>query len=72
MNLKYVGWWRREYIKIAKNVSFCEEFISEDDFEAALVSFCCYDYCTNASEAVQKNSTRTLEFYANSLKQLIL
>ena len=41
--------------------------------EAVLVNFCCYDYGANASEAVQKISTRTLELYANSLiKQLIL
>ena len=28
--------------------------------EAVLVNFCCYDYGANASEAVQKISTRTL------------
>ena len=56
----------------AKNGTFCEELLSENDFEAVLVNFCCYDYGTNASEAVQKISTRTLDLYANSLKQLIL
>ena len=40
--------------------SFCEELLSENDFEAALVNFCCYEYGANASEAVQKISTRTL------------
>ena len=40
--------------------SFCEELLSENDFEAVLVNFCCYDYGANASEAVQKISTRTL------------
>ena len=55
-----------------KNGTFCEELLSENDFEAVLVNFCCYDYGTNASEAVQKISTRTLDLYANSLKQLIL
>ena len=49
-----------------------EELLSENDFEAVLANFCCYDYGANASEAVQKISTRTLELYANSLKQLIL
>ena len=51
-----------------KNGSFCEELFSENDFEAVLVNFCCYDYGANASEAVQKISTKTLELYANSLK----
>ena len=40
---------------------FCEELLSENDFEAVLVNFCCYEYGANASEAVQKMiSTRTL------------
>ena len=67
-----MGWPYREYIKTEKNGSFCEELFSENDFEAVLANFCCYDYGANASEAVQKISTRTLELYANSLKQLIL
>ena len=36
---------------------------SENDFEAVLVIFCCYDCCyvgANASKAVQKISTSTL------------
>ena len=49
-----------------------EELHSENGFEAVLANFCCYDYGANTSEAVQKISTRTLELYANSLKQLIL
>ena len=39
---------------------FCEELLSENDFEAVLINFCCYEYGANASEAVQKISTRTL------------
>ena len=36
--------------------------LSENDFEAVLVNFCCYEYGAkpNASEAVQKISTRML------------
>ena len=34
--------------------------LNENDFEVVLVNFCCYDYGANASEAVQKISTRTL------------
>ena len=41
----------------AKNGAFCEELLSENDFEAVLVNFY---YGSNASEAVQKISTRTL------------
>ena len=68
-----MGLLYREYIKTVKNGNFCEELLIENDFEAILVNFCCYDYGVNASEAVQKISTRTLELYANSLiKQLIL
>ena len=52
--------------------TFCEELLSENDFETVLVNFCCYDYGTNTSEAIQKISTRILDLYANSLKQLIL
>ena len=33
---------------------FCDELLSENDFEVILVNFCCYDYGANASEAVQK------------------
>ena len=43
-----------------KHGGFREELLSENDFEAVLVNFCCYDYGTNASEAVQKISTRRL------------
>ena len=58
--------------RIHQNSIFCEELRSEIGFETILVNFCCYDYGANASEAVQKISTRTLELYTNSLKQLIL
>ena len=51
-----MGWLYREYIKTAKNVGFCEELLSENDFEAVLATFCCYDYGANTSEAVQKRS----------------
>ena len=48
-----MGWPQREYTKTAKNGNFCEEFLSENDLEALLATFCCYDYGANASEAVQ-------------------
>ena len=33
---------------------FCNELLSENDFEAVLVFFCCYVYGANASQVVQK------------------
>ena len=54
LNLKYLGWSYRVYIKTAKNGDFWEEFRSENDFEAILATFCCYDHCAKASEAVLK------------------
>ena len=59
----------RKYIKTAKNGSFCEELLSENDFETILVNFCCYEYGANASEAVQKQRLAQGHYwsYANSL-----
>ena len=54
LNLKYLGWPYRKYIKTAEKVVFCEEFLNENDFEAVLATFCCYDYGANSSEAVRK------------------
>ena len=34
---------------------FCEELLSENDFETVLISFCCYEYIiVSMLEAVQK------------------
>ena len=44
----------------SKNGGFCEELLRENDCEAVLINFCCYEYSANVSEAVQKISTRTL------------
>ena len=52
MNLKHFGWSYRDYIKTAKNGGFCEDLLSQNDLEAVLPTFCCYDYGVNASEAV--------------------
>ena len=58
-------------LEAENNGTFCGELLSENDFESALVNFCCYDCGTNASDAVQKISTSTLELYTSSLKRLI-
>ena len=39
---------------------FCEELLSENDFEAVLINYCCDDYGANASAAVRRISARTL------------
>ena len=57
INLKYLGWPYRAYIKTAKNGDFCQELLSENDFETVLATFCCYDHGAKASEAVQKIAT---------------
>ena len=35
----------------------CEELLSENDFEAVLAAFCCYDYGTYTSETVETIAT---------------
>ena len=40
---------------------------SENDFEALLATFCCYDHCAEASEAVQKIATDQKEYRKRSL-----
>ena len=39
------------------------ELFSENDFETVLVTFCCYDYDANASEAVQKIATDQKDYH---------
>ena len=63
---------QRIHLKTVKNGSFCKELLGENDLEAVVANFCCYEFGANASEAVQKISTMILELYASSLKQLIL
>ena len=36
------------------------ELLSENDFEAVLINYCCDDYGANASDAVRRISARTL------------
>ena len=42
-------------MKTAKTGGFCEDLLSENDFEAILVTFPCYDYGTNVSGAVRRS-----------------
>ena len=71
LNLKYLGWPYRAYIKTAKNGDFCEELLSENDFETVLATFCCYDHGAKASEAVQKIATDQKEYRKCSLCVII-
>ena len=36
------------------------ELLCENDFEAVLTTFCCYEYGDNTSEAVQKITTKKI------------
>ena len=49
------------------NGDLCEELLTENDFEAVLVTFCCYDLGGKASEAVQKIDTDQKEYRKCSL-----
>ena len=40
----------------------CEELLCENDSEAVLATFCCYDHGAKASEAVQKIATDQKEY----------
>ena len=70
LNLKYLGWPYRTYIKTAKNGDLCEEYLGENDFETDLATFCCYGQGTKASEAVKKIATDQKE-YRNALLVLL-
>ena len=50
----------------SKKGGFCEELLSENDFEAVLATFYCYDYGANASEAVQKIATNQKDYHKSS------
>ena len=52
LNLKFLGWPYRAYIKTTKNGDFCEELLSENDFETVLPTSLCYGLGAMAFEAV--------------------
>ena len=43
--------------------AFRGKFLRENDFEAVLTTFCCYDYGANASETVQKIATYQKDYH---------
>ena len=71
LDMKYLGWFYREYIKTAKNDGFCEKLLSENDFKAILTAFCCYGYGANATEAVQKIAADQKDYHKCSLCLMI-
>ena len=71
LNVKYLGWPYRAYIKTVKNGNFCEELLSENGFEAVLATFYCYDHGAKASEAVQKIAADQKEYRKCSLCAVI-
>ena len=44
-------------LETVKRGNFCEELLSENEFEAVLATFCCNDHDVKTSEAVQKIAT---------------
>ena len=59
---KYLGWPYRAYIKTVKFGDFCEELLSESDFEVVLTTFCCRDHGIKASDVVQRIATDQREY----------
>ena len=47
----------------AKNGSFCKELLSENDFEAVLAAFSCYEYGANTSDADQKITADQKQYF---------
>ena len=54
LNLKFLRWPYREYIKIVKMAACSEDFLCWDDFDTVLAIFCSYRYGANISEAAEK------------------
>ena len=54
-----------------KSGDFCEELLSEMDFEAVLADFCCYDHGAKVSKAVQKIAADKKEYRKCSLCVII-
>ena len=52
---------------------FLEELLSENDFEAVLVTFCCYEHGARASEVVDKIATgqKSIANAANAPRVLV-
>ena len=63
LNLQYLGWPYGAYIKTAKNGDFFEELLRENNFEAVLATFFCYDHGTKSSETVQKIAAGQKEYH---------
>ena len=62
LNLKYLEWPCRAYIKTSQNGYFCKKLLSENNFEVVLATLCCYDHGDKASKAVQKIVTDQKEY----------
>ena len=48
---------------------FSEEFLTEDDFEAASAFLYCYNYGAKSSEAVEKIATDQNDYHKSSFHQ---
>ena len=52
--------------------AYSEDFLNKDDFKDFLAIFCCYDYCVNASEAVEKIATNQKDYNKSSVRVILL
>ena len=66
-----MGWPYRAYLQTAKNGHFYEKLFIENNFEAVLVPFFCYDHGAQASGAVQKIATDQKEYRKCFLRVII-
>ena len=53
--------------KQRKMTDFNEEFLSENDIEVVLSTFCCYDYGVHGSDTVEKIATDQKDYRKCSL-----
>ena len=70
LNLKYLGRLYRAYIKTAQNCDFWEELLSENDFEAVLATFFCYDHGPIALLRQFRRSSQIKKSIANAPRVL--
>ena len=57
--------------KQRKMSAFSEDFLNEDDFEAALATFCCYYYGVNTYEAIEKIATDQKDYHESTLGVIV-
>ena len=67
LNLKFLGGHAGNTSKQQKIVAFVRNYLVKMTLKTVLFTFGCYDYGTNASEAVQKTASNRKEYHKCSL-----